>query len=223
MNIALRDFDRKEREGSQRTQRKSEGLEDGFLPLLSGRLHCSLLALLRALCEPWRSLRKILFVIISFVPPLLALPLLVIPIQANANEAAPLAADPALEARVMRVAEELRCLVCQNETIAGSQAELAVDLRQQIRNQLRQGRSEPQILDFMVQRYGEFVRYRPAFNPTTALLWIGPFVLLALAAFVLAKNIRRRSLDAPPAELDASEARRLAELLGTHAAAPQRP
>jgi cytochrome c-type biogenesis protein CcmH len=218
MNVVARDFDRKERQGSQRTQRKSEGLEDGFLALLSGRLHCSLLALLCALCEPWRSLRKVSFVIISF-----ALPLLVIPIQASANEAAPLAADPALEARVMRVAEELRCLVCQNETIAGSQAELAVDLRQQIRSQLRQGRSEPQILDFMVQRYGEFVRYRPAFNPTTALLWIGPFVLLALAAFVLAKNLRRRSLDAPPAELDAAEARRLAELLGTHAAAPQRP
>jgi cytochrome c-type biogenesis protein CcmH len=218
MNIALRDFDRKEREGSQRTQRKSEGLEEVFRSPLLALFLSNLSALLRALCEPWRSLRKILFVIISFV-----LPLLVIPLQAQATEATPLAADPALEARVMRVAEELRCLVCQNETIAGSQAELAVDLRQQIRSQLRQGRSEAQILDFMVQRYGEFVRYRPAFNPTTALLWIGPFVLLALAAFVLAKNLRRRHLDAPPAELDAAEARRLAELLGTHAAAPQRP
>ena len=135
---------------------------------------------------------------------------------ANAAEAAPLAADPALEARVMRVAEELRCLVCQNETIAASQAELAVDLRRQVREKLRQGESEAQVLDFMVQRYGEFVRYRPAFNPTTAPLWIGPFALLALAAFVLAKNIRRRRADAAPAApvtFSEAEQRRLAELL----------
>jgi cytochrome c-type biogenesis protein CcmH len=138
----------------------------------------------------------------------------------HANEAAPLAADPALEARVMRVAEELRCLVCQNETIGASQAALAVDLRAQIRAKLKQGESEAQILDFMVQRYGDFVRYRPPFNPTTALLWIGPFVLLALAAFVLAKNIRRRRAEPPPAELSEAEAHRLAELLGRDGARP---
>lgn len=145
----------------------------------------------------------------------LALLLSVAGLAAHANEAAPLAADPALEARVMQVAEELRCLVCQNETIAASQADLAVDLRQQIRSKLQRGESEAQVLDFMVQRYGEFVRYRPAFNPTTALLWIGPFMLLALAAFVLAKNIRRRRLDAPPAELNEAESQRVAELLGS--------
>ncbi len=139
---------------------------------------------------------------------------------AHANEAAPLAADPVLEARVMRVAEELRCLVCQNETIGASQADLAVDLRKQIRAKLKLGESEAQILDFMVQRYGEFVRYRPAFNPTTALLWVGPFALLALAAFVLATNIRRRRLDAPPPELSEAESLRLAELLGNGAARP---
>ena len=140
--------------------------------------------------------------------------------SAHANEAAPLATDPALEARVMRVAEELRCLVCQNETLAASQADLAVDLRQQIRTKLKQGESQAQIIDFMVQRYGEFVRYRPAFNATTALLWIGPFVLLAFAAFVLAKNIRRRGAEPPPAELSEAEARRLAELLGRDGARP---
>ncbi len=146
--------------------------------------------------------------------------LLAAPLGVHANEAAPLAADPALEARVLRVAEELRCLVCQNETIAASQAELAVDLRRQIRARLQQGESEAQILDFMVQRYGEFVRYRPAFNPTTALLWIGPFALLVLAAFVLAMNIRRRRSDARPDELSDAETRRLAELLGPGAARP---
>ena len=132
---------------------------------------------------------------------------------AQAKEATPLDADPALEARVMAVAEELRCLVCQNETLAASQADLALDLRKQIRTQLQQGRSEAQIIDFMVQRYGEFVRYRPPFNPTTALLWAGPFVLLALAAFVLMTNIRRRRPGALPTPLNADEAKRLNELL----------
>ncbi|CAM5793783.1 cytochrome c-type biogenesis protein [Rhizobacter fulvus] len=148
-------------------------------------------------------LRRLVLVLLLAAPPAL-----------HANEAAPLAADPALEARVLRVAEELRCLVCQNETIAASQAELAVDLRRQIRTRLQQGESEAQILDFMVQRYGEFVRYRPAFSPTTALLWIGPFALLGLAAFVLAMNIRRRRDDARPADLSDAESQRLAELLG---------
>jgi cytochrome c-type biogenesis protein CcmH len=129
---------------------------------------------------------------------------------AGAKEAAPLAADPQLEARVMRVAEELRCLVCQNETIAASHAELAVDLRGQIRTQLSAGRSEAQILDFMVARYGEFVRYRPAFNATTALLWAGPFVLLAGIATAL---VRRRRPAAPPPPLTPHEAQRVQQLL----------
>jgi cytochrome c-type biogenesis protein CcmH len=134
------------------------------------------------------------------------------PMTAMPRDAAPLAADPVLEASVMRVAEELRCLVCQNETIAASQADLAVDLRRQIREKLQQGQSEAQILDFMVQRYGEFVRYLPAFNPTNALLWIGPFALLAIAAFVLLKNISRRRSEGPRA-LDAMERSRLAALM----------
>lgn len=152
--------------------------------------------------------------------PVLALLLSIAAWAAQANEAAPLAADPALEARVMRVAEELRCLVCQNETIAASQADLAVDLRQQIRTKLRQGESQAQILDFMVQRYGEFVRYRPAFNPRTALLWIGPFALLALAALVMATHFRRRRVEVSPGELSEAEARRVAELLGGTAVQP---
>ena len=151
-------------------------------------------------------------VVASVLASVLMLVLALCGVAAQAIEATPLAADPALEARVMKVADELRCLVCQNETIAASQAALAIDLRRQIRTQLQQGQSETQILDFMVQRYGEFVRYRPAFNPTNALLWIGPFVLLGLAAFVLMMNIRRRA-DASR-ELSDDERRRLGELLG---------
>jgi len=131
---------------------------------------------------------------------------------AGANQAASLAADPVLEARVLKVAEELRCLVCQNETIAASHADLAVDLRKQIRSQLSQGRSEQQILDFMVERYGDFVLYRPALKATTLLLWVGPFALLLIAAFTLVRAIRRRQLSAAPlAPADADRARRLLE------------
>jgi cytochrome c-type biogenesis protein CcmH len=126
-------------------------------------------------------------------------------------QAAPLAADPALEARVYAVAEELRCLVCQNETIAASQADLAVDLRKQIRQKLAAGQSERQILDFMTERYGDFVLYRPPLKATTVALWVGPFVLLGIAAAVLVINIRRRRTAS--AALSADDARRARDLL----------
>ncbi len=136
--------------------------------------------------------------------------LLAAPLWAAAADAPPLAKDPALEARVMTIAEELRCLVCQNETLAASQAPLAVDLRGQIRVKLAAGQSEQQIVDFMVERYGDFVRYRPPFKASTALLWVGPFVLLGLAAWVLVRTIRRRRAAAPAlATADAERARRL--------------
>lgn len=114
------------------------------------------------------------------------------PAGVNPNQATPLAADPALEARVMEVAQELRCLVCQNETIAASHAELAVDLRKQIRLKLQQGQSPSEIIDFMTARYGDFVRYRPALKGTTLMLWVGPFVLLLAALAGLAFVIHRR-------------------------------
>jgi cytochrome c-type biogenesis protein CcmH len=121
-----------------------------------------------------------------------------------------MAEDPALEARVLAIAEELRCLVCQNETIAASHADLAVDLRKQIRQQLQQGQTEAQILDFMVQRYGDFVLYRPPLKSSTWLLWGGPFVLLAVALLALRLTIRRRRADAAPLHADEAErARRL--------------
>lgn len=144
--------------------------------------------------------------------PLIALVLAGVMCSAGATEASSLAADPVLEARVMKIAEELRCLVCQNETIAASHADLAVDLRKQIRSQLSQGQSERQILDFMVERYGDFVLYRPALNTSTVLLWVGPFALLLIAALTLVRAIRgRQRLAAPLAPADADRARRLLE------------
>ena len=135
---------------------------------------------------------------------------------AAAQEARPLAEDPVLEAKVMRIAEELRCLVCQNETIAASHADLAVDLRKQIRLKLQQGQSQEQILDFMVQRYGDFVLYRPPVKSSTWLLWGGPFVLLGVALIGLALSIRRRRSQAA-APLPADEAERARRLLGEEA------
>ena len=155
----------------------------------------------------------------------LAFVVLVAAIGVHAKDALPLSADPALEARVMAVAEELRCLVCQNETIAASQADLAVDLRKQIRIKLQQGQTEAQILDFMVARYGEFVRYRPALNAGTVLLWVGPFGLLGVAGAVLTMNIRqRRRLGAALPPLNEVETQRLNALLGeADAAGASRP
>ncbi|MEJ8851036.1 cytochrome c-type biogenesis protein [Variovorax rhizosphaerae] len=132
---------------------------------------------------------------------------------AVAGEAQPLAADPAMEARVNDIASELRCLVCQNETLAASQSSLAEDLRKQIEHQLAQGRSPRQIRAYMVERYGEFVLYRPAFNATTALLWIGPFAMLGAAFAYLLRTLRRRNVDGGPAELDAVERKRVQQLL----------
>ncbi len=105
--------------------------------------------------------------------------------------AAPAGADPALEQRVNALAKELRCLVCQNETIAESTAPLAVDLKNQVREQMRQGTSDREILDFMVARYGDFVLYRPPFKASTLLLWLGPLLLLAAGLFTLYFNQTR--------------------------------
>jgi cytochrome c-type biogenesis protein CcmH len=100
--------------------------------------------------------------------------------------------DPAIEARLKNLGEELRCLVCQNQTIADSNAPLALDLRNQIRVQVKQGRSDDEIRAYMTERYGDFVLYKPPFKATTALLWIGPFALVALGAAVLWIVVRRK-------------------------------
>jgi cytochrome c-type biogenesis protein CcmH len=119
--------------------------------------------------------------------------LLAWPLAAGAKEAAPASDDPVLEARVMRIAAELRCLVCQNQTIADSHADLAQDLRQQVREMLQKGQTDAQIIDYMTQRYGDFVLYRPPVKSTTALLWYGPALLMLGGLGVLAVVLRRRS------------------------------
>lgn len=103
------------------------------------------------------------------------------------------APDAALERRVVHVAEQLRCLVCQNQTIADSQAQLALDLKKQVALQLKQGRSEQDVIDFMVQRYGDFVLYRPPLKAVTALLWFGPLLFLAAGVGALWLAVRRQA------------------------------
>jgi cytochrome c-type biogenesis protein CcmH len=123
---------------------------------------------------------------------------------ASANEAAPAAADPVLEARMLSLTSELRCLVCQNQTIADSHADLAIDLRQQVREMLQKGMTDQQIADYMTQRYGDFVLYRPPFKSSTALLWIGPGAMMVIGLVVLVLVLRRRSR-MPEDRFDAEE------------------
>ncbi len=117
--------------------------------------------------------------------------------------------NAAVEARMLRITEELRCLVCQNETIAGSNASLAEDLRTQVRDMIRKGQSDEQILKYMTDRYGDFVLYRPPLKATTFLLWFGPGVLLvgglAVLYFVLRRRTRMSDDRFEPDELDAAE------------------
>ncbi len=139
----------------------------------------------------------------------LAALLLVMPLLA-------VAAEPAIEQRAKALEEQLRCLVCQNQTIADSNAGLAVDLRRQVREQLTQGKSETEVIDFMVQRYGDFVLYRPPVKKTTWLLWFGPFAVLAAGVGLLILKLRRRA-SAPEADVgpSADEMQRARALLNT--------
>jgi cytochrome c-type biogenesis protein CcmH len=142
---------------------------------------------------------------------LVALILLVLPFVAGAV-ATPTEHDPVAAKRAVALSEQLRCLVCQNQSIAESNAELAVDLRRQIDEQIRAGKSDAEIIDFMTARYGDFVLYRPPFKAQTALLWLGP-LLLALAAitgFALTLRSRRRRLvERPLSDAEHAEAERL--------------
>ena len=122
-----------------------------------------------------------------------------------------LAQEPPLEKRVHSLAQELRCLVCQNQTIADSNAPLAVDLRNQIREQAAAGKSDKDIIDFMVARYGDFVLYRPPFKATTLLLWLGPFIFLIGGLLFLIRLLRARRVPEP--ELSEADRQRAAKLL----------
>lgn len=128
-----------------------------------------------------------------------------------AGEASPLADDPALEARVIELSQTLRCLVCQNETIAASRAPLAIDLRNQVREQLAAGKSEKEVVDFLVTRYGDFVLYTPPFRASTLLLWLGPAALGVFGIAWLAFRLRRRATEHAPelTEEQRAAARRL--------------
>ena len=129
------------------------------------------------------------------------------------GEAAPAAANPELEAQVRALSYKLRCLVCQNESVAESRAPLAVDLRNQVREQLAAGKTEAEVVDFMVTRYGDFVLYRPPFKASTALLWLGPGILLFSAAGWLILRLRRRSKETPVSHLTDEERARARAML----------
>jgi cytochrome c-type biogenesis protein CcmH len=122
-------------------------------------------------------------------------------------------ADPATEARLKNLALELRCLVCQNQTIADSNADLAVDLRREVRDQILKGRTDDEIKKYLVERYGDFVLYRPPVQANTSLLWFGPFALLALGAGVWWVFIRRRSGAGAPAAVSAADEKKAKALL----------
>jgi len=121
--------------------------------------------------------------------------------------------DPKIEQRMKALTEQLRCLVCQNETLADSRADLAEDLRQQIREQMRAGKTDQEILAFLTQRYGDFVLYNPPVKATTYLLWFGPFLLLITGAVVLFRYLKHRRELIKDQPLSADERKRAEELL----------
>lgn len=143
----------------------------------------------------------------------LTLMLMLLPAPLWAGEAKPLAEDPVAEVRLKHLALELRCLVCQNQTLADSNAPLAEDLRREVREMIAQGKSDQEILDFLVQRYGDFVLYRPPWKLSTILLWLGPFLLLAVGATALGITLRRRTQQQVERPITQEERQRMEQLL----------
>jgi cytochrome c-type biogenesis protein CcmH len=139
--------------------------------------------------------------------------LLLLPSLGAAGEAAPLAENPQAEARLKALAVELRCLVCQNQTLADSNAPLAEDLRREVREMIAKNMSDKEIIDFLVTRYGDFVLYRPPLKTTTTLLWVGPFLLLIGGAIALVMALRRRQKKLADVALSEAERNRVAQLL----------
>jgi len=146
--------------------------------------------------------------------------ILLIPCLAAAEEARPLADNPQAEARLKHLAVELRCLVCQNQTLADSNAPLAEDLRREVREMIAKNMSDQEIIDFLVQRYGDFVLYRPPLKATTTLLWLGPFLLLIAGATTLVLALRRRQKKLADVSLSEEERDRVAQLLSEGANRP---
>ncbi|MFA6014738.1 MAG: cytochrome c-type biogenesis protein [Gallionellaceae bacterium] len=144
---------------------------------------------------------------------LLVLLVCLMPVFAYAGEAKDMAADPVLEKRMIGLAEKLRCLVCQNESLASSHAELAEDLRREVREQMNKGMTDQEIIDYLVSRYGDFVLYEPPVKSYTLLLWFGPFVMLLLAGGALYLQLRKRRETVPEVNLSAEAQQRAAALL----------
>jgi cytochrome c-type biogenesis protein CcmH len=144
---------------------------------------------------------------------LLAVFLLLQSLNVWSQDARPMETDAVVEVQVQRLSEQLRCLVCQNQTLADSHAELAQDLKQEIREMAAKGMEDQAIVDYLVERYGDFVRYRPPLKSTTALLWLGPFVLLIAGGFGLFITLRKREKLAVDAPLNENEALKVSELL----------
>ena len=137
-------------------------------------------------------------------------------LPAHANEAPPLAQDPVVEKRMVAISAELRCLVCQNESLAGSRADLAMDLKREIRSQIQAGKSDAEIMDFMVSRYGDFVRYRPPLKGTTLLLWFGPALLFLGGFGALIVFLRRRARAVTETTLSDADRQQAEQLLERH-------
>ena len=133
--------------------------------------------------------------------------------SASSKDAVPLADDPVTEQRLISISEEMRCLVCQNESLAGSRSDLANDLRREIRILISEGKSDDQIRSFMVERYGDFVLYRPPVKPVTWLLWIGPFVILGVGIAGLLMYLRRRNSSVPNVVLTDADNQKIDALL----------
>jgi len=147
-------------------------------------------------------MKRALFFII-----LIALPFSVIAKDAQPNE------DPQIEQRMKNLTEQLRCLVCQNETLADSRADLAEDLRKQIREQMKAGKSDKEIIAYLTDRYGDFVLYKPPVKATTYLLWFGPFVFLIGGTIILYRFVRRRREMIHEEPLTADERKQAEEIL----------
>jgi len=134
-----------------------------------------------------------------------------------AKEAQPMSDDPVIEARMMKLAADMRCLVCQNQSLADSHSDFAADLRQEMREMMKQGKTDREIVEYMVARFGDFVLFNPPLKTTTVLLWFGPFILLVVGGAALMISLKRRRQRTEKASLSAAEIVRAERLLGDQA------
>lgn len=139
--------------------------------------------------------------------------LLVLASQAWAEEAKPVGGDPVIEKRMENLAQNLRCLVCQNESLAASHADLAEDLRKDIRQQMKMGKSDKEVIKYLTDRYGDFVLYKPPFRSYTVLLWFGPFLFLAAGATIWYFTLKKRRAFKPVEQVSAEALKKAADLL----------